>query len=316
MFNNNQTIDKNYLNVIDTDEKAYILGLVSKNNHYVMALNQRRNIREMLENICVGIYTNIIYINDDVILNSIKTSIKNFINLSDECKKGFIRGLYEVNYESIIISDIIKDIIDDIKNYILKDIKYDIIKNENNEDVIVFNNNYNKNKFLKKLYYSNDNITLFNSYYKNKILNDHNPTIKVYKSHKDAIIPAKAFEEDVGYDLTIISKIKDFNSKTSLYDTGIKIEVDEGYYTEIVPRSSISKFGYILANNVGIIDNHYRGNLMIALTKIADDAPEIVLPFKCCQLIVRKQIFANLYEITDDNLSSTVRNDGGFGSTS
>jgi len=80
MFNNNQTIDKKYLNVIDTDEKAYILGLVSKNNHYVMALNQRRDIREMLENICVGIYTNIIYINDDEILNSIKTSIKNFIN--------------------------------------------------------------------------------------------------------------------------------------------------------------------------------------------------------------------------------------------
>jgi deoxyuridine 5'-triphosphate nucleotidohydrolase len=316
MLNNNQTIDKNYFNVIDTDEKAYILGLVSKNNHYVMALNQRRDIREILENICVGIYTNIIYINDDVILNSIKTSIKNFINMSDECKKAFIRGLYEVNYESIIISDIIKNIIDDIKDYILKDIKYDIIKNESNEDVIIFNNNYNKNKFLKKLYYSNDNITLFNSYYKNKILNDHNPTIKVYKSHKDAVIPTKAFEEDVGYDLTIISKIKDFNSKTSLYDTGIKIEVDEGYYTEIVPRSSISKFGYILANNVGIIDNHYRGNLMIALTKIADDASEIQFPFKCCQLIVRKQIFANLYEITDNNLSSTIRNDGGFGSTS
>ena len=142
------------------------------------------------------------------------------------------------------------------------------------------------------------------------------PSIKVYKSDKDAIIPSKAFEEDAGYDLTIIKKLKDFNSKTSLYDTGIKIEVDEGYYTEIVPRSSISKFGYILANNVGIIDNHYRGNLMIALTKIADDAPEIELPFKCCQLIVRKQIFSNLYEIADDNLSSTVRNDGGFGSTS
>ena len=124
MFKNNQTIDKNYLNIIDTDEKAYILGLVSKNNHYLMALNQRRDIREMLENICVCIYTNIIYINDDEILNSIETSIKNFINFSDECKKGFIRGLYEVNYESIIISYIIKDIIDDIKDYILKDIKY------------------------------------------------------------------------------------------------------------------------------------------------------------------------------------------------
>ena len=55
---------------------------------------------------------------------------------------------------------------------------------------------------------------------------------------------------------------------------------------------------------------------MIALTKIADDAPEIQLPFKCCQLIVRNQVFSNLYEITDDDLSSTKRNDGGFGSTS
>ena len=56
---------------------------------------------------------------------------------------------------------------------------------------------------------------------------------------------------------------------------------------------------------------------MIALTKIADDAPEIVLPFKCCQLIVRKQIYSNLIEITDDTLlTKTDRNTGGFGSTS
>ncbi len=112
------------------------------------------------------------------------------------------------------------------------------------------------------------------------------------------------------------TKIKDFNSKTSLYDTGIKIEVEEGYYTEIVPRSSISKFGYILANNVGIIDNNYRGNLMIALTKICDDAADIQLPFKCCQLIIRKQIFPNIYELEVNDLSSTQRNEGGFGSTS
>ena len=97
MFKNNQTIDKNYLNIIDTDEKAYILGLVSKNNHYLMALNQRRDIREMLENICVCIYTNIIYINDDEILNSIETSIKNFINFSDEYLMIIIQPLKFIN---------------------------------------------------------------------------------------------------------------------------------------------------------------------------------------------------------------------------
>ena len=310
-------IDTTYFNAIDTDEKAYILGLVYKNNNYVMGLSYRSDIKAILSNICNNIDTNIIYIDNDKILDSIKTSILNFNNFSDECKKGFIRGLYEINYETIIISDCIKNIIDNIKDFILNDIKYEIIKNKNQEDIIYFINKYNKNKFLKRIYYSNNNITLFNNYYKNKISNELNykPSIKVYKTDKDAVIPSKAFEEDAGYDLTIIKKIKDFNSKTTLYDTGIKIEIDEGYYTEIVPRSSISKFGYILANNIGIIDNHYRGNLMIALTKIADDAPDIVFPFKCCQLIVRKQIFSDLYEITDDNLSSTIRNDGGFGST-
>ena len=311
-------IDTTYFNTIDTDEKAYILGLVHKNNNYVMGLSYRTDIKSILSNICVNIDTNIIYIGNIKILNSIKTAIQKFNNFSDECKKGFIRGLYEINYETIIISDCIKNIIDNIKDFILNDIKYEIIKNKNQEDIIYFINKYNKNKFLKRIYYSNNNITLFNNYYKNKISNELNykPSIKVYKTDKDAVIPSKAFEEDAGYDLTIIKKIKDFNSKTTLYDTGIKIEIDEGYYTEIVPRSSISKFGYILANNIGIIDNHYRGNLMIALTKIADDAPDIVFPFKCCQLIVRKQICSDLYEITDDNLSSTIRNDGGFGSTS
>jgi deoxyuridine 5'-triphosphate nucleotidohydrolase len=313
--------DITYFNNIDTDEKAFILGLVSKNNSFIMSLinDYNKRIREILTNNGVNINSNntIININNNDILNSIKSSIKNFNNFSDECKKGFIRGLYELNNE-LIISDNVKEIFNYIEEFILKDIKYEIIKNDNNEDVIYFINKYNKFKFQKKIYYSKDNISLSDNCFITKLSNNLNykPSIKVYKSDKDAVIPAKAFEEDAGYDLTIIKKIKDFNSKTSLYDTGIKIEVDEGYYTEIIPRSSISKFGYILANNVGIIDNHYRGNLMIALTKIADDAPEIVFPFKCCQLIVRKQIFANLYEITDDNLSSTVRNEGGFGSTS
>jgi dUTP pyrophosphatase len=303
-------IDTNYFNIIDTDEKAYILGLVYKNDNYIIKLSNRTDIKSILSNICVNIDTNIIYIGNNKLLKLIKTTIKNFSNFSDECKKGFIRGLYESNNETLIITEGIKEIFDNIKDFILNDIKYEIIKNDKNEDVISFINN--KNKFLKSIYYSNNNITLLENIY-NELNNK--PSIKVYKTDKDAVIPSKAFEEDAGYDLTIIKKIKDFNSKTTLYDTGIKIEIDEGYYTEIVPRSSISKFGYILANNIGIIDNHYRGNLMIALTKIADDAPDIELPFKCCQLIVRKQIYSDLYEITDDNLSSTLRNDGGFGST-
>lgn len=298
-----------YFTNIDTIEKAYILGLVYKNDNYIMALINNKTVIDILSNFCYNIHksytiniTNIHFIND------IQNSINNFPNFSNDLKIAFVRGLYESNYnQGIDINDTIKEIIDIIKKDFI--INYDIIDN-----MIIITNT---KKFINKIYKNND-MTILAPKTKNKLLYDVNykPSIKVFKSNENAVIPSKAFEEDAGYDLTIISKIKDFNSKTSLYDTGIKIEVDEGYYTEIVPRSSISKFGYILANNIGIIDNHYRGNLMIALTKIADDAPEISLPFKCCQLIIRKQIEANLYEVIDNSLSSTVRDEGGFGSTS
>jgi dUTP pyrophosphatase len=300
----------NYFKNIDTIENAYILGLVYKNNNYLMGLINNKDIIKILDIHCPNINnTYTINIDDPDTLNDINASILNYPKFSYELKVAFVRGIFESNCsnEYIEINELIKPIIDYIKN--------EFIQNNDIDD----NKIYIKN--LKKFYniiYANNDISLLPIKTKKNLLYNVNkkPSIKVYKTNKDAIIPSKAFEEDAGYDLTIISKIKDFNSKTSLYDTGIKIEVDDGYYTEIVPRSSISKFGYILSNSVGIIDNHYRGNLMVALTKIADDAPDIVFPFKCCQLIIRKQISANLYEITDDTLTTTLRNEGGFGSTS
>ena len=300
----------NYFQNIDTIEKAYILGLVYKNNNYLMGLINNKDIIKILDIHCPNInYTYTININDPDTLNDINTSILNYPKFSYELKVAFVRGIYESNCstEYIEINELIKPIIDYIKN--------EFIQNNDIDDNKIYIKNLTK---FYNIIYTNNDISLLPIKTKKNLLYNVNkkPSIKVYKTNKDAIIPSKAFEEDAGYDLTIISKIKDFNSKTSLYDTGIKIEVDEGYYTEIVPRSSISKFGYILSNSVGIIDNHYRGNLMVALTKIADDAPDIVFPFKCCQLIIRKQISANLYEITDDTLTTTLRNEGGFGSTS
>lgn len=309
----------NYFKNIDTEEKAYILGLVNKNDNFISGLCVGKKVLEILSNFSNDVKRlYVININDADTLTDIYNSTLNFKNFNNELKIAYIRGLYESNISNKIeITETIKPILNDIIDFIFKDIKYDII-NSSNIEIIIIKNNYYKNKFLNIIYNKNDCITILSDYAKQIVLYDINnkPNIKVFKTDENAHIPKKAFEEDAGYDLTIIKKIKDFNSKTSLYDTGIKIEIDEGYYTEIVPRSSISKSGYILANNIGIIDNHYRGNLMIALTKIADDAPEIELPFKCCQLIVREQILSNLIEIDENNLSETKRNDGGFGSTS
>ena len=87
-----------------------------------------------------------------------------------------------------------------------------------------------------------------------------------------------------------------------------------GYYFELVPRSSISKTGYSLANNIGIIDQNYRGEIIVALRKNDEKADDLILPCKIAQLIP-KQWFNMVFE-EDVNITETVRDTGGFGSTS
>jgi deoxyuridine 5'-triphosphate nucleotidohydrolase len=301
-----------YLRTIDTVEKAYVLGLVHKYNIALTIYNKK--IIKLLKShsIISSQYSNncIITLGDNI--NNEKEIIDNaildFPNFTEECKLLFVRGVYESNFNSsfLLVTDNLKPIFNIIiENYIIDCDMNNIYNTNNKNDVVFIKDNIS---FINRIYNKYNELTIH--------FNNYNPTLKVYKTDENAVIPSKAFEDDAGYDLTIIKKIKDFNSKTSLYDTGIKIEIEEGYYTEIVPRSSISKSGYMLANSIGIIDNNYRGNLMIALTKICDYTPEIELPFKCCQLIIRKQISANLVEVKSDDFTETERNEGGFGSTS
>jgi dUTP pyrophosphatase len=136
---------------------------------------------------------------------------------------------------------------------------------------------------------------------------------RVVRAHPGAIVPTKANPSDVGYDITVIRAVKKLNGAVTLYDTGLKIGMDPGFYAEIVPRSSLSKSGFVLANSMGIIDPSYTGNLLVALARVDADAPEPALPFRCCQLIVRPQIHAIVSECSE--IDATVRGDGGFGST-
>lgn len=249
-------------------------------------------------------------------LKTIKNEIMNFEKLNDEDKKEYVRGLYEYNYLKynhegddikIRISGMMKDNYCEVMNY-LKVPFLVVCDNELNENILI-KYGCNSLDFLGMLYNGIDNSRSFSDVNYNLTL----PKCYIIKDDINAITPTKAHWSDVGFDLSIIKKVKDLNSRTILYDTGIKIELDFGYYAEIVPRSSISKTGYILANNVGIIDNSYRGNLMIALTKIADDAIEIEYPFKCCQLIIKKQVIVGIEEV--GNITNTMRQEGGFGSS-
>lgn len=141
----------------------------------------------------------------------------------------------------------------------------------------------------------------------------HVPTIRFRKYKQEAIIPTRRVI-DAGYDLSIISFEKKLTDNTYLYDTGIQLIIPMGYYVEVFGRSSISKTGYTLANGTGIIDPCYLGTLKVALTKHDPTMPDLTLPCRIAQFILKP--YTNSYlEEDEDIILRTTRGAGGFGST-
>jgi dUTP pyrophosphatase len=135
-------------------------------------------------------------------------------------------------------------------------------------------------------------------------------TCAVPKQHKD----------DIGIDLYVPEDITVEAFETKFINLGIRAEFqgsDEKYYGyQLYPRSSISKTKLRLANSVGIIDPNYRGYLIAAVDNISDKVQQIKKGDRLFQLVFVQLMKPSSIEIiSEDQLSSTERGSGGFGST-
>ena len=140
------------------------------------------------------------------------------------------------------------------------------------------------------------------------------PSIGFRLKNELAVMPTKRII-DVGFDLTVISIHSKPTQLTTLYDTGVAVNIPLGYYAELVPRSSLSKTGYMLANSVGIIDPGYTGTLKIPLIKVDPSSPDIQLPSRVAQLILKPYVISEAFDATNHDELETNRGVGGFGST-
>lgn len=85
------------------------------------------------------------------------------------------------------------------------------------------------------------------------------------------------------------------------------------YY--LYARSSIYKTNFILANNVGIIDTGYRGNLCAALhNKLSNSYSQVKMGTRMTQICM-PDLSPNFHVRLVNKLSDTSRGTGGFGST-
>lgn len=140
--------------------------------------------------------------------------------------------------------------------------------------------------------------------------------VKIKKLSPDAVVPARAHESDLGYDVVATSR-EEIAPNVWKYGIGIAFEPDAylkygNVGISFYPRSSVWKTGLILSNCVGLIDKDYRGEVSAIFYKVAPG--EI---YKVGDHIGQLMLTASAdieFEVVDE-LSETERGVGGYGST-
>ena len=99
-----------------------------------------------------------------------------------------------------------------------------------------------------------------------------------------------------------------------LIPTGVAMEIPHGYFGAIYPRSGLAiKNGLRLSNCTAVIDEDYRGEIIVALTNDSDEPQKITRGMRVAQIVIQKYEFPEFMEA--DELEDTYRGSGGFGST-
>lgn len=92
------------------------------------------------------------------------------------------------------------------------------------------------------------------------------------------------------------------------------LDGERGFHYWLLPRSSISKKGLIMANSVGVIDRTYRGELMGAVVNVRGESVKVVRGERLFQIVAPDMGWI-AETVKVDELDATARGAGGFGST-
>lgn len=131
-----------------------------------------------------------------------------------------------------------------------------------------------------------------------------------------AKIPTRGSSAAAGWDLyAMIDKDIHLEPGESVkIDTGIAIEIPEGFFGAIYPRSGLAiKQGLRLCNCTAVIDSDYRGSIIVALYNDSKEVRIIEPQERIAQLVIQPYLPIQ-WHVTEE-LSETERGNGGLGST-
>uniref|UniRef100_UPI004025113A dUTP diphosphatase n=1 Tax=Lachnospira eligens TaxID=39485 RepID=UPI004025113A len=143
--------------------------------------------------------------------------------------------------------------------------------------------------------------------------------INIKKTDENAKIPTYGSEFAAGADLYAVihneeNRVEILSGETAFIDTGIVMEIPNGYVGLVYARSGLScKQGLAPANKVGVIDSDYRGNIMVALYNQSNETRIVSKGDRIAQIVI--QPVEQFGFKVKENLSDTIRGNGGFGSS-
>lgn len=142
--------------------------------------------------------------------------------------------------------------------------------------------------------------------------------VNIKKLRENATIPARGSASAAGCDLYACLNHKGGYTiqpnQTAKVNTGIAVEIPEGYFGAIFARSGLAtNKGLRPANCVGVVDSDYRGEIIVALHNDTDTKQTFGDGERIAQLVLIPYLPVEFCEV--DELNETVRGAGGFGST-
>lgn len=138
-------------------------------------------------------------------------------------------------------------------------------------------------------------------------------SINIKKLHPDAIIPTRGSEFAVGYDLYSCETVIIQPNEVTSIPTGISVEIPENYEFQVRSRSGLGSKGLIITNSPGTIDPDYRGEIKVMMTSVTEKSYTLEKGTRVAQLVLAPRFSIDFQEV--EELNTTKRGDGGFGST-
>lgn len=139
-----------------------------------------------------------------------------------------------------------------------------------------------------------------------------NVAVKILDSR--AVSPYYGTFNSAGMDLCSIDNAIIHPGETVIIHTGIAMKIPDSLVGLIYARSGLGiKKGIAPANKVGVIDSDYRGEIMVALHNHSNEDYEVNTGDRIAQMVLTPYFKASINIV--DELDSTDRGEGGFGST-